>query len=97
MLTAEGFDVVAEAASGEEAIEKALTFAPDLVLMDIRLSGPMDGLAAGGARRVPGLKAQGSRKKGPQPNHTPAAASSGAGCGPSTASRSPSPLRGEER
>lgn len=49
MLTAEGFDVVAEAASGEEAVEKALTFAPDLVLMDIRLSGPMDGLAAAAA------------------------------------------------
>jgi DNA-binding NarL/FixJ family response regulator len=39
------FVVVAEASSGEEAIEVARQFEPDLVLMDLRLPG-MNGLAA---------------------------------------------------
>jgi DNA-binding NarL/FixJ family response regulator len=33
------FSVVAEAATEEEAVEKALEYRPDIVLMDIRLSG----------------------------------------------------------
>ncbi|MFC1988364.1 response regulator [Chloroflexota bacterium] len=38
-------EVVGEAASGEEAIEKALEFRPDLVLMDIAMPG-MNGIEA---------------------------------------------------
>jgi two-component system, NarL family, invasion response regulator UvrY len=34
-----GFDVVAEAASGEEAVELAAGVAPQLVLMDINMGG----------------------------------------------------------
>jgi DNA-binding NarL/FixJ family response regulator len=41
-----GFVTVAEAASGEEAVEATLRFAPDLVLMDVSLPG-IDGLEAG--------------------------------------------------
>jgi CheY-like chemotaxis protein len=41
-----GYEVSAVAASGEEAIEKAATLHPDLVLMDIRLRGEMDGVEA---------------------------------------------------
>jgi two-component system, NarL family, invasion response regulator UvrY len=35
----EGFDVVGDAESGEEAVELAASLAPDLVLMDINLPG----------------------------------------------------------
>jgi hypothetical protein len=41
-----GYRVVAIAASGEKAVEKATELRPDLVLMDIRLKGDMDGIAA---------------------------------------------------
>ncbi len=41
-----GYDVPALAHSGEEAIELARQLRPDLVLMDIRLEGPMDGVQA---------------------------------------------------
>jgi DNA-binding NarL/FixJ family response regulator len=34
-----GFEVVAEAASQHEAVQKALTYDPDIVVMDIRLAG----------------------------------------------------------
>jgi DNA-binding NarL/FixJ family response regulator len=40
-----GFEVVAEAGSGEEAVDMAHLLAPDLVLMDVHLPG-IDGLAA---------------------------------------------------
>ena len=36
--------VVGIAASGEEAIDHAQRLQPDLVLMDVRLRGPMDGI-----------------------------------------------------
>jgi DNA-binding NarL/FixJ family response regulator len=42
---ADGFEVAAEAASGEEAVRLAEELAPDLVLMDINLPG-IDGLEA---------------------------------------------------
>jgi len=39
-----GYDVPAVAATGEEALKKAADIRPDLVLMDIRLKGAMDGI-----------------------------------------------------
>jgi CheY-like chemotaxis protein len=45
-LTRLGYAVVALAASGAEAIHKALALCPDVVLMDIRLQGDMDGVEA---------------------------------------------------
>lgn len=40
------YEVSEMAVSGEEAIEKALGLRPDLILMDIRLDGEMDGITA---------------------------------------------------
>jgi PAS domain S-box-containing protein len=45
-LTDLGYDVVATACSGEEAVDKADKLHPDLVLMDILLTGKMDGIKA---------------------------------------------------
>jgi CheY-like chemotaxis protein len=45
-LTRLGYSVVALAASGTEAIQKASALGPDVVLMDIRLQGDMDGVEA---------------------------------------------------
>jgi two-component system, cell cycle sensor histidine kinase and response regulator CckA len=45
-LTRMGHTVVSLAASGMEAIQKALALHPDVVLMDIRLQGDMDGVEA---------------------------------------------------
>tara|TARA_R110002096_G_scaffold39845_6_gene108699 strand:- start:10233 stop:10589 length:357 start_codon:yes stop_codon:yes gene_type:complete len=41
-----GHQVIGKAVSGEEAIELALEKKPDLILMDIRLKGEMDGIEA---------------------------------------------------
>lgn len=41
-----GYEVSDIVASGEEAIEKTADLAPDLILMDIRLAGKMDGVEA---------------------------------------------------
>jgi PAS domain S-box-containing protein len=41
-----GYAVLAIAPSGTEAIEKALELRPDLILMDIRLKGEIDGIQA---------------------------------------------------
>lgn len=41
-----GYDAGAIATSGEEAIEKAESFRPDIVLMDIHLHGKIDGIEA---------------------------------------------------
>jgi|AGTN01.2.fsa_nt_gi PAS domain S-box/PAS domain S-box/PAS domain S-box len=41
-----GYEVPGSASSGEEAIEKAVRWRPDLVLMDIYLNGEMDGIQA---------------------------------------------------
>ncbi len=50
-LEAVGYEVIGPAASGPEAIEIAGTVLPDLVLMDIKLKGPMDGVEAAEAIR----------------------------------------------
>ena len=41
-----GYDVCGIASSGEEAIENADTYRPDLILMDIQLKGGIDGVMA---------------------------------------------------
>lgn len=41
-----GYEVCALAGEGEEAIEKAQQVRPDLILMDIRLKGEIDGVQA---------------------------------------------------
>jgi two-component system, response regulator PdtaR len=51
-LTDAGFEVVATVATGEEALVTAAQARPDLVLMDIRLAGRMDGIDAALALRV---------------------------------------------
>jgi PAS domain S-box-containing protein len=45
-LTELGYGVAAVLSSGEEALEYLASHKPDLVLMDIRLKGEMDGIAA---------------------------------------------------
>ncbi len=45
LLAANGFDVVGQAAEGEEAIERARELRPDLVVLDLTMPG-MDGLTA---------------------------------------------------
>ena len=47
-----GYDVLAIATSGEEAIGQAAELHPDLVLMDIHLGGEIDGIAAAEAIRA---------------------------------------------
>ena len=44
-----GYRVAGSAARGEDAVRKARAARPDLVLMDIRLDGPMDGIDAASA------------------------------------------------
>ncbi|MFN2615099.1 MAG: response regulator transcription factor [Actinomycetota bacterium] len=51
----DGFEVVAEAQSGEEAVEVAASVAPDLVLMDINLPG-INGIEA--VRRILAARAE---------------------------------------
>lgn len=46
MLEKRGYAVVGKVSSGEESIIKAAELEPDLILMDISLSGKMDGVAA---------------------------------------------------
>ena len=45
-LTRMGFEVLATASRGEEAVETVLRLRPDLVLMDINIKGGMDGVDA---------------------------------------------------
>jgi DNA-binding NarL/FixJ family response regulator len=45
LLAQHGFDVVAEAEDGEEAIERAGALQPDLILLDLSMPG-LDGLSA---------------------------------------------------
>ena len=41
-----GYEPVGLVACGKDAIEQALTLRPDVILMDILLKGPMDGIQA---------------------------------------------------
>ncbi|MGO9411670.1 MAG: response regulator [Spirochaetia bacterium] len=45
-LRREGYEVVGFSATGEEAVQKAREDHPDIVFMDIRLAGRMDGIEA---------------------------------------------------
>lgn len=45
-----GCDVVGRVVSGEQAVDQASTLKPDVVLMDIKLRGKIDGITA--ARRI---------------------------------------------
>ncbi|MFE3035190.1 response regulator [Streptomyces canus] len=46
LSSADGIDVVGEAATGEEALAMAAHLNPDVVLMDLQLDGGMDGVTA---------------------------------------------------
>jgi CheY-like chemotaxis protein len=48
-LTRLGYVVLGSVSSGQDALEKALALKPDLILMDIRLAGTMDGIEAASA------------------------------------------------
>jgi len=58
MVKSLGYTVTGVASSGEDAISKAESTFPDVVLMDIMLKGDMDGVEAAGEIRgrfdVPG-------------------------------------------
>ena len=41
-----GYDIVGIVSTGEDAVRKAVATSPDLVLMDVRLKGEMDGIEA---------------------------------------------------
>ncbi len=53
MLDRWGYQVAGVLASGEEAVADASRLCPDLILMDVRLDGEIDGLEA--ARRIAGF------------------------------------------
>ena len=46
-----GYEVVGIASTGEDAVKKAIATMPDLVLMDVRLKGEMDGIEAASTLR----------------------------------------------
>ncbi len=46
MLQKKGFNIVGVVATGEEAVVKAAELNPDLIIMDVNLSGKMDGMDA---------------------------------------------------
>ena len=48
-----GYAVPATVATGEEAVERARELQPDVVLMDIRLPGAIDGIRAASSIRPP--------------------------------------------
>jgi len=46
LLEEMGYEVIASVASGQDAVDKAITDKPDIILMDIMLDGDMDGIDA---------------------------------------------------
>ena len=46
ILKRSGFNVLKCVSSGEEAVDFAVKFEPDVIVMDIRLAGSMDGIEA---------------------------------------------------
>ena len=50
MLIRWGYDVVGMLHAGEDAVAQAASLRPDLIVMDVKLSGAMDGIEA--ARRI---------------------------------------------
>jgi PAS domain S-box-containing protein len=50
-LVAMGHEVVGRASSGEEAVDLARCFKPDVIIMDVAMPGKMDGIAAAEAIR----------------------------------------------
>ncbi len=48
-VTGLGYEVVGSAATGTEALRMAVNATPDLVLMDIKLRGVLDGIDVAGA------------------------------------------------
>ena len=50
VLRAEGYRVIGIETSGQDAIDAAKTLTPDIVVMDIMMPGPVDGIAA--ARKI---------------------------------------------
>lgn len=59
LSSADGIDVVGEAATGEEALAMAAHLHPDVVLMDLQLDGGMDGVTA--TRQLTGQGERGPR------------------------------------
>ncbi len=58
-LRQKGYNVLKPVSSGDEAVESAIKHRPDIVLMDIRLAGKMDGIeAAEKIKGEPGLDIQ---------------------------------------
>ncbi len=53
VLASSDFEIVGDAATGEEAVELVKQMVPDLVLMDVRLGAGIDGMEA--TRRIAGL------------------------------------------
>jgi len=52
MLASMGYSVCGNASSGREAIDKAGEMRPDLILIDVMLKEPMDGIEAAGQIRA---------------------------------------------
>ncbi|MEZ5383109.1 MAG: response regulator [Microthrixaceae bacterium] len=46
MLTGEGYEVIEEVGSGDAAVERARELHPDLCILDVKMPGRLDGLAA---------------------------------------------------
>jgi len=65
--TLDAYDVIGEAASGDEAIRKTIEIEPDIVLLDIRMPGT-DGIEAGRGlieEQDLGVERHGARDGGP--------------------------------
>lgn len=46
LISTLGFQVIGKATTGEEAIQKVAELTPDIIVMDILLKGPMNGIEA---------------------------------------------------